>query len=126
MAYIDQKMKAVLLPEIKTVFKKYNFKGSVSIKNNSSLVVTISKGKHDIIGNYNLNSEYFDHSYMQVNHYYIRENFSGLCKDFLLELLKAMRGNIWYDKSDIQTDYFDTAYYLNIHIGRWNKPYVIE
>lgn len=117
MAYINQDMKAVLLPEIKSVFKKYGFKGSVSIKHYSTLVVTISSGKYDITNGSGL---------MQVNHYYIRENFSGLCRDFLLELLKAMRGNIWYDNSDSQSDYFDTAYYININIGKWNKPYIIE
>ena len=28
------------------------------------------------------------------------------------------------DSSDAMTDYFDTAYYTNIRIGKWDKPYV--
>ena len=35
-----------------------------------------------------------------------------------------MKGNKWYDKSDAMVDYFDTAYYVDINIGKWNKPYV--
>ena len=35
-----------------------------------------------------------------------------------------MKGNKWYDKSDAMVDYFDTAYYIDINIGKWNKPYV--
>jgi hypothetical protein len=31
-----------------------------------------------------------------------------------------------YDHSDIQTDYFDVNFYLSLHIGRWDKPYVHE
>ena len=35
-----------------------------------------------------------------------------------------MKGNKWYDTSDAMVDYFDTAYYVDINIGKWNKPYV--
>ena len=34
-----------------------------------------------------------------------------------------MKGALWFDKSDIMTDYFHTAYFLDINIGQWNKPY---
>jgi hypothetical protein len=33
-------------------------------------------------------------------------------------------GNEWFDKSDIMTDYFHTAYYYDISIGQWDKPYI--
>ena len=45
-------------------------------------------------------------------------------KKFLKELHKAMKGTKWFDKSDIMTDYFHTAYYIDINIGKWSKPYV--
>ena len=28
--------------------------------------------------------------------------------------------------SDAMTDYFDTAYYVNIHVGKWDKPYELN
>ena len=37
-----------------------------------------------------------------------------------------MQGTIYYDRSDIQTDYFDVAYYISIHIGKWDKPYILH
>ena len=43
-----------------------------------------------------------------------------------MELLDAMQGTIYYDRSDIQTDYFDVAYYISIHIGKWDKPYILH
>ena len=32
-------------------------------------------------------------------------------------------GRAWYDNSDAMVDYFDTAYYTHLNIGKWNKPY---
>ncbi len=34
-----------------------------------------------------------------------------------------MHGTDLYDNSDIMTDYFDVAWYVDINIGKWNKPY---
>jgi hypothetical protein len=36
-----------------------------------------------------------------------------------------MKGNEWYDNSDSMTDYFDTAYYLRINVGQFDRPYVL-
>jgi hypothetical protein len=35
-----------------------------------------------------------------------------------------MKGDGWFNHSDIQTDYFHLAFYLSINVGQWNKPYV--
>jgi hypothetical protein len=40
------------------------------------------------------------------------------------ELYAAMMdGN--HDNSDIQTDYFDVGWYIDINIGAWNAPYTL-
>jgi hypothetical protein len=31
----------------------------------------------------------------------------------------------WYDNSDAQTDYFEMAYYIEVNIGKWDKPYIL-
>jgi len=31
-----------------------------------------------------------------------------------------------WDKSDIQTDYFNVGWYVDVNIGKWNKPYIME
>lgn len=116
MAYISQEEKKELAPGIKAVLKKYGMKGSIAINHYSSLVVNVSKG---VIP--------FKHShgdgYTQVNTYHIDSWYEGVAKDFLNELLAAMKGTKWYDRSDAMTDYFDTAYYMDINLGKWNKPY---
>ena len=117
MAYISQKDKAELAPAIKAVLKKYGMKGSIAIKHHFTLVVNVASGPLD-----------FDHThgdgYTQVNTYWIDRHYSGDAQQFLKELLTAMRGTKWFDRSDITTDYFHVAYYTDINIGKWNKPYV--
>ena len=34
-------------------------------------------------------------------------------------------GKKYYNNNDIQSDYFDVAYYVSISVGKWNKDYEI-
>ena len=116
MAYISQQDKKDLAPGIKAVLNKYGMKGSIAIKHHSSLVVNLQSGPID-----------FDmDGYTSVNVYHIDKHYTGRAKDFLNELVTAMKGTKWFDKSDIMTDYFHTAYYIDINVGKWNKPYVLD
>ena len=132
MAFMDQRQKAFLAPAIKAVLKKYGMKGTIGVRNHSTLVVNVSQGPLDIIGNmFEIKqakpnpypgTEYAKPNYMQVNEHWIGENYSGQCKEFLEALKDAMDvGN--HDRSDIQTDYFDVGWYKDINIGQWDKPY---
>jgi hypothetical protein len=29
-----------------------------------------------------------------------------------------------HNNSDVQSDYFDVGWYIDVNIGKWNKPYV--
>jgi len=44
----------------------------------------------------------------------------------LKEIKEALLAADYYDHSDAQTDYFNTAYYYHIHVGKWDKPYVCQ
>jgi hypothetical protein len=115
MAYMSQDRKKELTPAIKAVLKKYNLKGSISVDNYSSLIVTISSGDIDFLKD-------SGHGHISVNTYWIADHFTGRAKDCLLELKAAMMtGN--HDNSDIMTDYFDVGWYIDIKIGKWDKPY---
>jgi hypothetical protein len=35
-----------------------------------------------------------------------------------------MEGN--HDNSDIQSDYFDVGWYVEVNIGKWNKAYDLQ
>jgi|TARA_R110000868_G_scaffold297629_1_gene557957 hypothetical protein len=114
MAYMSQQKKAALAPAIKAVLKEFNMKGSIAVNNHSTLVVNIKSGAIN-----------FGEDYIQVNPYWIDEHYKGVAKKFFNKLLAAMKGTMWYDNSDAQVDYFDTAYYTEINVGGWNTPYEV-
>lgn len=119
MAYMSQEKKAKLSPKIKAVLAKYKMKGSISVDHYTSLVVTLKSGKIDFAKDFiNQRGEF----HYQVNTYWCHEHYTGTAQKFLVELRAAMNdGN--HDRSDIQSDYFDVGWYVNINIGKWNKPY---
>ncbi len=137
MAYFNQEDKKKVAPAIKAVLKKYEVKGSISVSNHSTLVVTIKEGKLDFISAAKKVCEYQAQrtgrqtysvgDYIQVNRHHVVDNHREVeenkIADFYEELITAMKGNEWFDKSDIQTDYFHTAYYMDINVGKWDKGY---
>lgn len=139
MAYMSQERKAQLAPGIKAVLKKYNIKASIAVNNHSTLVVNIKQGEIDFIENFiqtdkdgisgrKMAQDQIDYirknQSLDVNPYWYKEHFSGKAKAFLMELFPAMNtGN--HDNSDIQTDYFDVGWYVDVNIGKWNKPYAL-
>ena len=132
MAYMNQEKKAKIAPQVKAVLKKYGMKGSLAVRNHSTLVLNIKSGKLDMIQNYNDVRNSLPHggpkhiaaTYLSPNPYHYGESFSGKCKDFLVEVFTAMNdGN--HDRSDIMTDYFDVGWYVDVNVGDWNKPYQV-
>ena len=127
MAYISQQDKKTLAPAIKAVFKKYGLKGTIGIKNHMTLCANVSAGRLDLIGAAAAIGSYRSSGYYQGNAYgATNEKYKDINIDifnFYTELKKAMRGALWFDKSDSMTDYFHTAYFMDINIGRWDKPY---
>jgi hypothetical protein len=134
MAYMNQERKAVITKALKPVLAKFGIKGSLSVRNHSTIVLTVKSGKIDFIENSNrvCSASHYQVSrgfrpntsgYSDVNPYWFQDHYDGDAKAFLTEAFKALRSAGWYDNSDAQTDYFDTAYYVDINIGKWNKPY---
>jgi hypothetical protein len=140
MAYMSQEKKAKIAPVVKAVLKKYGIKGSLSVRNHLSLALTIKSGKIDFVENYietdknlfygkKMDEDQINHirnnQSVDVNVYWYKEHFSGVALSFLKEVIVAMNnGN--HDRSDIQSDYFDVGWYVDVNIGKWNSPYVLE
>ena len=133
MAYVSQELKAKIAPQVKAICKKYGVKASLAVRHHSSLVLNVRQGSIDFIGNYNKTVDTRPGGFrngspaeksIQVNTYWYHEHFSGRAKSFLSEVLDVMnQGN--HDNSDIQTDYFDVGWYVDVNIGQWNKPYAL-
>ena len=126
MAYVSQEMKQKAAPIIKAICKKYGVKGTLSVRHHSTLVLTVKSGVLDFFKDYTQQNSHPARDYMDVNPYWYHEHFTGKCKAFLTEAIAALKGPEYFDKSDIQTDYFHCSHYVAIHIGRWDKPYMLE
>jgi hypothetical protein len=134
MAYVSQEMKKELAPGIKAVLNKYGVKGSIAVRNHMTLVVNIKSGDVDFARGKN-NAGFNrgmtasdDGFYDQVNTSHISKFYNDTAAAFLTELVDAMkqptvRGD-WYNNTDIMTDYFDIAYYIDINVGQWDKGYI--
>jgi hypothetical protein len=106
MAYVSQEMKKELAPAIKAVLKEFGMKGSISVRNHSTLCVNIKAGEIDFSENYTHGDRY-----IQVNEYWIDEHYKGVAQKF--------------NNDDAMTDYFSRSHYTDINIGQWNKPYEV-
>lgn len=137
MAYMNQTRKATIKAALAPVLRKYGVKGTLSTTK-SSITLTLRDGYVDFVAD--MKDERFDTLNglqtvdkaalrargFTVNPYWYQETYKdgSEAKAFLAEAITAMEAADYYDRSDIQTDYFDTAYYFHIHVGTWQKPYV--
>ena len=134
MAYMSQERKSQIAPVVKAICKKYGIKASLGVHNHSTLVLNVSQGDIDFIGSWNkVVGATAQHTrrnwqpatdHLGVNPYHYQDQFDGRALQFIKEVHTAMMaGN--HDNSDIQSDYFDVGWYVDINIGRWNKPYAL-
>jgi hypothetical protein len=133
---MSQENKAVIAAKIKPILAKYGVKGSLSVCNHSTIVLTLKSGKIDFIENLNrvCGSSHYQTSngfrpatrgHVDVNPYWYHDHFDGKARKFLDEALRVLNtGN--HDNSDSQTDYFDVGWYVDVKVGKWNKPYIVE
>jgi hypothetical protein len=136
MAYMNQERKA----KIKAMLDK-NLKGTgvkFSLRCTSlSITCTIKSAPIDLIANSNetCSKDFYQvargfkpntTAYEQVNQYHYKNHFSGEALDIMNLIVKSMYAADYYDNSDAMTDYFDTAYYVNIQIGQWDKPFIVK
>ena len=141
MAYVSQEMKAKLAPTIKAICKKYGIKASIAVRHHSTLVLNVRQGSIDFIENYiatdaakNYGNKMSEDQVayirknrsLDVNTYWAKDHYSGKAKSFLTEMIAAMEGPDFFNEDDAQTDYFNRSHYIDINIGSWDKPYVLE
>lgn len=121
MAYMDQEKKAKISAGLKKIMPR-DWKYSLAVKHHSSIVLTINAAPVDLIA-LNLRSDENKGKYIQVNEYYLDREYAG----DVLAVFEAMKRTLNldnYDHSDSQFDHFDVGHYIDIHVGRWDKPFV--
>jgi len=134
---MNQERKQKITQALKPILAKYKVKGSLSVRNHMTIVLTLKSGAIDFIGNSNrvCGNDFYQvqrgfksttSGYDQVNPYWFQDHYDGDAKAFLTEAFKALKSADWYDESDAMIDYFNIAYYVDVNIGKWDKPYILE
>ena len=134
MAYISTDDVKKIRNALKTEMPQYKF--SVVRDHHSSVNIAMMKGPAFA------EFEYFDRyareykkgtlgqndGYDQINTYHT-DNFYGkenaAIFDKIVKIAKTAGDKKWYDDSDSMTDYFDTAYYVHLNVGKFGKPYEV-
>lgn len=124
MAYMNQEKKSKISDLMKPILKKYNVKATLSVRNNSTICLNVKSGSIDFFEE-RVSTREFQDRYFDVNPYYYQNHFCGVAKAFLTEAFAALKSANWYDRTDASIDYFDTAYYTDVSIGKYNKPYEV-
>jgi hypothetical protein len=136
MAYMDQIKKAKIAAALKKVMPA-GWKYTLSVHNHSSITMTIKSAPFpliDMINAKNKASAEFrgDVHYeikggnCQLNMYYLEDAFSEpAVLEVLINAKKALYSADYYDDSDVQTDYFNCAYYAHMQVGTYDKPFVM-
>ena len=114
MAYMNQEKKAIIKAALDKVLKARGFKYSLRVCHHSSIACKIVSGPVD-----------FGTDYEQVNLYWLDDHYTGDALQVLKDCRDALQAAGYYDRSNAQIDYFDTAYYMHLNIGAWDKPYKI-
>jgi hypothetical protein len=125
MAYISATDVQAIRTELKAKFPKWKFsvrKGSGSL----SVDVNIMQGTASFDDQFSNGRRY-----AQVNQYWIKDHFKDSSERQAIEMINEIMhnapgragGKVYFDESDAQTDYFHTAFYTHLSIGKWDKDY---
>ena len=100
---MNQERKAKISAAVKPILTKYGMKGSLSVRNHSTIVLTLTSGKLDFIGDLQDERQFgyvtnkIDKSKMRenyelsVNPYWYHEHYNGQSLAFLSEVIPADR-----------------------------------
>jgi len=125
MAYMNQAKKAKIAEALKKVMPR-GWKYTLRVRDHSTIVCTIRQAPVDLMAAVARNEYNRDDTYFTVNTYHVRSYFEDECVADVMERIVAALNTGNWDRSDIQTDYFDVGHYVDLRIGSWDKPFVYK
>jgi hypothetical protein len=132
MAYMNQDKKKTIKAALDKVLKPRGVKYSLRVRDNMAICCTITAAPIDFIGNFKAKTgdkyplrEGAKLDHMPVNLYWINDHFTGEAAEILSAAGEALKAAGYYDNSNAQIDYFETAYYMHLDIGRYDKPFIL-
>jgi hypothetical protein len=116
MAYISTEEVKVIREELKKNFpSRLGWKLSIVRRDYLSLSISIINAPIELRNDQN-------NTYESVNQYWLESRENKESVPVLKKIFEIANKNN-YDRSDVQSDYFDVGYYLNLSIGHFGKPF---
>ena len=122
MAYMDQEIKSEIVAQVAPLLKKHGLKGSFKIENYMKITLAIRSG----VVNFGLKDETFRGNAVERENGWVSKEVKLKALAILSDLQDAMRLKWFYDRTNVQADYFDTAYYYAVTVGSWDKAYILK
>lgn len=125
MAYVSKELKAKIAAALKPVIPK-DWKYSLSVRNSSTIVLTIYSAPVNLIRELSTSLQTHTATYLDLNPYHWEKHAEA--SEDTVKTFRAIFDALNidnHDRSDIQTDYFDVGHYVEVHIGRWDKPFTV-
>lgn len=116
-AYVSKEKMKEVQTELKETFPQYKF--SIRKRHYSTICVSILSGPLTLTKD--------PRGHESVNGRYIKDHYKDNpeAAEFLQQVMNIVdKGN--YNNSDYMTDYYDVGYYVDLEIGQWDKPYVVD
>ena len=115
MAYISAEEVKEIRNRIKAAFPLYKW----SITGEHGSTVRVALMESDLS---------FSQNVIQVNHYYVKEHYEDnpKARDVFLKVLDLIYGvkeHVDRSAGNPYADYCDCNYYVNLHVGKWDKPH---
>lgn len=129
MAYMNQEKKAKINTALKAIMPK-DWKWSLSVRHHSTIVLTIASAPIDLLAIVNakcaencksIGMDFQPNTSAEIS-YCWKKMFTGELLDLFSKISAALNIDN-FDNSDAMTDYFHVGHYVDLHIGRWNKPF---
>jgi hypothetical protein len=123
MAHFSKEQKAKVVAGLKEIMPA-GWKYSVAVRHHSEVVLTVQQAPVELV-KIAQSKGYSAVCGVQVNTHHMHSHFKGTeVEELFVKIQKVLYGADYYDRSDIMVDHHDTAYYVSMNIGKWDKPFV--
>lgn len=127
---MNQEKKAKIAAQLKLVVPK-SWKYSLSVRNHSTICMTIKSAPINLVEAYlsrdcsdDVRESCLRRMNCDVNPYHWEKSFEGELLELFTKIFDALNIDN-FDKSDSQSDYFHVGHYVDVELGKWNKPFVV-
>lgn len=124
MAHMTQEKKAKINAALKAVMPK-GWKYTLAVRNHATIVCTIKSAPKDLVA-LSGDEHAVREGHYRVNHYWYASHIKNA--ELVAEIapiIAALNTDNW-DRSDIQTDYFDVGHYITLQFGTWDKRFEVK